>query len=474
MLDMKVITRYAPSPTGNPHIGNIRTAIFSYLWAKHSKGKFLLRVEDTDRERLVPESLNNIEESLAWLGLSYDDEMIFQSKRKEIHQKYAKKLLAEGKAYKCFCTKKRLDALRSEQQEKKLPPGYDRHCRDLKKDEAEEKEKKGESYVVRFAMPKEGRAVWDDRIRGKMEIDYSVSDDPIILKSDGWPTYHLASVIDDHEANITDVIRGEEWIPSTPKHLALYSAFGWEPPAFAHMPHINGPDGTKLSKRHGDTAILDYREKGYLPEAMFNFLALLGWNDGTEKEIFTKNELVRAFDLGRVGKSPAVFDVAKLDWINGQYIRKMGDGELVKLLRESYKKEKITGASNFEKIVAVEKSRLSKLTDLFSETEYFLTEPKYDQSILVFKKGSKEGAKRGLVLVIARLTELKKKELSIGDYEEMLAKAAAGSDLSNGDIYWPVRVALSGREKSPSPAELLWVLGSEESEKRLASALAKL
>jgi glutamyl-tRNA synthetase len=467
----KAVTRYAPSPTGNPHIGNIRTALFSYLWAKHEGGKFLLRIEDTDRERLVPESLKNIEESLKWLGLSYSDELVFQSDRKDIHLKYAEKLLKEGKAYKCFCTKERLDKLRAEQTKKKLPPGYDRHCRELGREAVAEREALGEKYVIRFAMPEKGKAVWQDAIRGEMEIDFVVSDDPVIIKTDGWPTYHLAAVVDDHEMKVTDIVRGEEWIPSTPKHIALYKAFGWDMPRFAHMPHINGPDGSKLSKRHGDTAILDFRDKGYLPEAMMNFLALLGWNDGTEKEIFTESELIKSFDLERIGKSPAVFDIKKLDWINGQYIRAMDDGKLIQILKDAYPKERITNIPNFGKIVAVEKTRLAKLTDLFDNTEYFFSLPKYISGLLVFKKGTKEDAKKGLAAAREALLSADWTGAGTKEFEDILKRVVEKNTLSNGDVFWPIRVALSGLDKSPSPAELLWIFGQEESLKRIDKAL---
>jgi glutamyl-tRNA synthetase len=466
-----VVTRFAPSPTGKPHVGNIRTAIFAYLWAKHNQGKFLLRIEDTDRERLDPSSQKYIEESLTWLGLDYKEEIIFQSDRKEIHQDFANILVKERKAYKCFCSKERLEKLREDQTKKKLPPGYDGLCRELTQEEIKKNE--GKPYVIRFKMPKRGKAVWNDGIRGKMAIDYKVSDDPVIIKSDGWPTYHLASVIDDHEQEITDVIRGEEWISSTPKHIALYEAFNWKTPRFNHMPHINGPDGSKLSKRHGDTAILDYREKGYLPDAMFNFLALLGWNDGTEKEIFTRDELIKAFEIERIGKSPAVFDIDKLDWMNGQYIRQTDSSKLITQIQSLYPKEKIVTSDNFEKVLKVEKSRLSKLSDILEKTEYYITPPKYKTELLVFKKSNRVDTLRGLE---AALTSLESGEWpkTVEGLNNLLAKIVEESNLSNGDLFWPVRVALSGEEKSASPPELLWVIGKKESLERIKRAISKL
>lgn len=470
----KVVTRFAPSPTGDPHVGNIRTAIFAYLCARSQKGKFLLRIEDTDRERMVPGSLENIEASLKWLGLDYDDEKVFQSERREYHLKMAEKLLSEGKAYKCFCSKERLDTLRETQQKEKKAPGYDGRCRHLTKEVINEKEKAGECYVIRFAMPETGTAEWDDQVRGKMAIEYSASDDQVIVKSDGWPTYHLASVIDDHDSGVTDVIRGEEWIPSTPKHIAIYKAFGWEVPRFAHTPQINGTGGKKLSKRDGDTAILDYREKGYLPEAMLNFLSLLGWNEGTEKEIYTKKELIAAFTLKRIGRSPAVFDQRKLDWINGHYLREKDNEDLVELLKELYPKEGIVKSDKLSKIIEVEKSRLSKLSDLLTGTEYFLGEPKYDPNILIFKNSNKEDTKKGLEGALTALGDKTWDKLSVNDFENVLKDVVEKSGLSNGDVFWPVRVALSGLEKSPSPAEIMWVLGKEETLLRLKTALKSL
>ncbi|MBW6431745.1 glutamate--tRNA ligase [Patescibacteria group bacterium] len=470
-MSKEVVTRFAPSPTGKPHVGNIRTAIFAYLWAKHNQGKFLLRIEDTDRARLDPSSQKYIEESLAWLGLDYDEEMVFQSDRKNIHQDYANTLINKGAAYKCFCSKERLEKLREDQTKKKLPPGYDGLCRELTKEEI----KKNEStpYVIRFKMPKSGKAVWNDGIRGKMAIDYKIADDPVIIKSDGWPTYHLASVIDDHEQEITDVIRGEEWISSTPKHIALYEAFNWKTPRFNHMPHINGPDGSKLSKRHGDTAILDYREKGYLPDAIFNFLALLGWNDGTEKEIFTRDELIKTFEIERIGRSPAVFDIKKLDWMDGQYIRASQTANLKKQITTLYPEEKIVKSDIFDKVLEVEKSRLSKLSDILEKTEHYITPSVYKTELLVFKKSNKEDTLRGLEAAMAKL-EKGEWPKTAKRLNNLLAEIVNKTDLSNGDVFWPVRVALSGEEKSASPPELLWVIGKKESLERIKRAIKKL
>jgi glutamyl-tRNA synthetase len=352
-----------------------------------------------------------------------------------------------------------------------MAPGYDRHCRELSTSELASKD--GEDYVVRLKMPADGAAQWDDLVRGNVKIEYKTQDDPIILKTDGWPTYHLANVIDDHEMSITHVIRGEEWIPSTPKHIALYTAFGWDPPKFAHLPVILGPDKSKLSKRHGDTAILDYREKGYLAEAMVNFLVQLGWNDGTEDEIFDFPEIIKRFSLDRVQKAPAVFDIEKLNWLNGQYIRKTETGALAGALRELYPDAKILKAVNFERILEIEKSRLTTLADIQEGNDYFLAAPKDISRIIVFKKSNPEDTQKGLLATHEALAYFevdKWNKMSVEEFEAVLRKVAETNALSNGDVFWPIRVALSGLEKSPSPAELLWALGKDESLKRIKNA----
>jgi glutamyl-tRNA synthetase len=470
----EIITRFAPSPTGNPHVGNIRTALFAYLFAKKNNGKFLLRIEDTDRARFVPESLSYIEESLKWLGLGYDGEKKFQSDRLKSYQKAAEELVEKDLAYKCFCSVERLEELRKEQEAKKLAPGYDRCCRSLTKEEAAAKEKAGEKYVIRFKMPDTGKAVWEDMVRGKIEIEYSTQDDPIILKADGWPTYHLANIIDDHEMNITDVIRGEEWIPSTPKHVALYNAFGWEKPNFGHLPVILGGDKAKLSKRHGDTAILDYREKGYLAEALVNFLALLGWNPGTTEEIFSLKDLEKRFDLARVQKAPAVFDVERLNWLNGQYIRSLDTDELKEKVVSLMPDLDLLKLPNSDRVLTVEKTRLTTLKDLEKDTDFYISLPVYYPTLLVFKKSTTEATKKGLEAALKAVSASDLDKLEVSEIEKLLSDVVAAQELSNGDVFWPVRVTLTGKEKSPSPAEMLWVFGKEESIKRIKVGLEKL
>ena len=320
---LKIRTRFAPSPTGELHLGGARTALFAYLFARQNKGKFFLRIEDTDLDRLVKGADKRIIESLNWLGIKFDSQPIYQSKRLKIYQKFAKKLVAENKAYWCHCSPEKLAQMRQEQIQNKIAPKYDGCCRDKNL-----KEQKG--AVVRLKMPAVGEITVNDLIRGEVIFKNELLDDPVLLKSDNYPTYHLANVIDDYQTKISHVIRSEEWLSSTPKHLVLYQAFGWPAPQFAHLPMILGSDKAKLSKRHGATAVLDYKKQGYLPEALINFIAFLGWNPGTEKEIFSLEELIKEFSLERVNESAAIFNLEKLNWLNGYYLRQMQIDELTK------------------------------------------------------------------------------------------------------------------------------------------------
>lgn len=339
-----VRTRFAPSPTGFLHVGGLRTALYSYLVAKQAKGKFLLRIEDTDRERYVPEGTLNILKSLYWAGIVPDEGIkldaesdpdeptiiqegnsgpYIQSERLEIYQQYANQLIREGNAYYCFCTPERLEELRERQQANQQPTMYDRRCLDIDPAKAKKRANKGEPHVIRLKMPREGETVFSDLIHSKVSFKNELIDDQVLIKSDGFPTYHLAVVVDDHLMEVTHVIRGEEWVSSTPKHIQLYKYFGWEMPQFAHLPLILNPDKSKLSKRQGDVAVEDYRAKGYLPEALINFIALLGWNPGDERELFTLDELVKEFSLDKVSKAGAVFNLEKLNWYNKEYIKRL-------------------------------------------------------------------------------------------------------------------------------------------------------
>ncbi len=472
---MKYITRFAPSPTGFMHVGNMRTAIFDYLTAKSSGGKFLLRIEDTDRERFIPDGVQYIHDCLGWMGIKYDGEVIYQSDRLRIYQEKANELVENGLAYKCFCSKERLEELKNEQEREKKPPVYDRCCLNLKKEEVDKKTAENVPFVIRFRIPEKPETIsWNDKIRDKVTIATSTLEDFIIIKSDGWPTYNFANIVDDHESKITLVIRGEEFVPSTPKHILLYQAFGWEHPEFAHIPIIIGKDKTKLSKRNGDTALLDYRTKGYLPEALLNFLVFLGWNPGTEEEIFSLSELEAKFDIERVGKSPAVFDIERLDWINGVYIRNLSVGELKNKIIEFDNSFSNANQDLLDKIITVEQSRLKTLAEFKEISGFYFDLPKYNKDMLVFKKSSPEATKKGLEATLTELSEITAEnweKLNVEELNGILSRIVTANNLNNADVFWPIRVALSGQERSASPAELLWVLGKDESIKRIQNAI---
>lgn len=486
----KIRTRFAPSPTGYLHIGGLRTALYAYLFAKQNGGDFLLRIEDTDKSREVDGAVEKLIKSLKWAGLEPDEGVILnsdgkvaekgklgpytQSKRLEIYQKYAQELLDNKKAYHCFCTPERLKELKSDQQSSGQPTHYDKKCCDVSDKERKVKLDAGEKYVVRMDVPTGEKVKFEDAIRGKIEFNTDDIDDQIILKSDGFPTYHLASVVDDHLMGVTHVIRGEEWLPSTPKHILLYKAFGWDTPQFAHLSLLLNTDKSKLSKRQGDVAVEDYRDKGYLPEALINFVALLGWNPGTEEEIFSLSELVKVFDLKKVHKSGAVFDVAKLDWMNGEYIKKMDLDKFREVALPVLKKKikSIPENVNLDKLLSVDQERISTVAEVGDQMKFAFDDIDYKADDLIWKKSDKETTIKNLELLIAELT--KKDDWEAEKLEKHIIKFIADSGLKNGDVLWPMRFALTGEQKSPSPFEVAEILGKEESLKRLKEAIEKL
>ncbi len=336
-----VRVRFAPSPTGYLHVGGLRTALYNYLFARKNNGTFVLRIEDTDRSRYVDGAVENLLRTLQWSGLEFDEGpgkggaygAYVQSERLDVYRKYAEELLAGGNAYYAFDTAEELDTMRKEREKLRLPPKYDRRALKLSPADVKEKIASGTPFVVRMKTPDNESIGFDDVVRGRVEFDSNLIDDQVLLKSDGYPTYHLANVVDDHLMGITHVIRGEEWLSSTPKHVLLYRFLGWEPPVFAHLPLLLNPDKSKLSKRQGDVAVEEYRQKGYLPEALDNFVAFLGWNPGDEREIFSLEDLVKEFSLERVGKSGAVFNVEKLNWLNSQHLRRMSDNAILDAVR---------------------------------------------------------------------------------------------------------------------------------------------
>ncbi len=471
-----------------------------------------MRVEDTDQNRLVEGALENLVHVMNQMGIEFDEGFYvtddgsikergghgpyLQSKRLEIYQKYAKQLMDEGKAYYCFCSEERLEELRKEQTALKKPPMYDRHCKKLSADEIKSKieefsakggsasggKSAGKRPVIRFAIPNEGQTVIHDLIYGDITYENKVLDDQVIIKSDGFPTYHLAVVVDDHLMEITHVIRGEEWLPSTPKHILIYQALGWQPTQFAHLPLILNPDKSKLSKRQGDVAVEDFLKKGYLKEALINFVAFLGWNPKTEQEIFSLNDLIAQFDLAKINKSGAVFDLNKLDWINGQYIKLKTDAALAELLKPYWqeygtKTEKFSGAF-LTAIAALEKERLKKLSEIGERTAYFFKAPDYAPELLVWKKSDKVKTKSVLSDLLELFKNLPEADYAKEKLELAIKKFIVDKNYDNGSVLWPFRVAITGLEKSPGPFEAAAVLalglGKTEILQRIETAIKKL
>lgn len=498
MISEKTRVRFAPSPTGYLHVGGLRTALYNYLFAKNRDGKFILRIEDTDRNRFVEGAVENLIASLKWCGLEYDEGPdtggpygpYMQSQRLEIYKEHVKELIAEGKAYYCFCTPERLDELRKEQQAKKLPQAkYDKHCLRLSKAEIEENLNGGVDYVVRLNVEPDKKIVFDDVVRGHIEFESNNVDDQVLIKSDGYPTYHLANVVDDHLMKITHVIRGEEWLSSTPKHVLLYDFFGWERPVFAHLPLLLNPDRSKLSKRQGDVAVEDYRAKGFLKEALINFVALLGWNAGDDKEFYYIDELIENFSLDRVNKSGAVFDLEKLNWLNAEHLRKKTDEEILPMLKKEI--HNITEEStdinqqpelqlikdrNFDdeyllEIISAMKERVSFVREYLTKSPYFFAAPEKYEEAAVLKNWKPETPP-----VLQRLRDEFSALQNPGkeEYENALAKTAEELNIGKGKIIHPLRLSVSGISTGPGMYDLLVILGKDEVIKRINTALEKI
>ncbi len=472
-----VKTRMAPSPTGKLHIGGLRTALYNYLFARQNGGEFLLRIEDTDRARFVPGATEEVFAMLKWAGLNWDGEPVVQSKRLKIYQQYAQKLVDEGNAYYCFCTPEELAKMRAAQQAKKLPPRYNGRCRNLSAPEIKNK-LESHKHVIRFKVPENKAVEFNDLVYGKIKVNSDGLDDQVLIKSDGFPTYHLAVVVDDHEMGITHVLRGEEWLPSTPKHILLYQAFGWPPPLYCHLPNILGQNKKKLSKREGDVSVEDFKNKGYLPEALINYIALLGWNPGTEQEIFSLSELTKQFDIKKLHKAGAIFDNKKLDNINSQYIRQLKSKELVNLCRPYLAETYGDALQNYSdeyiaSVINLEQERLKKISDIIASTEiFFASDLEYDAKLLIWKKLSKTIISNNLTIIKQKLTEIKKWEKD--NLEKEILQFIKDKKLTNGEALWPLRVALSGQENSPGPFEIAEILGKAESLRRIQAAIDKL
>ena len=478
------VTRFAPSPTGYMHIGNLRTALYSYLISKHDNGKFILRIEDTDRERLVEGSTDVIKTTLAITGLNYDEGPdvggdngpYVQSERKEIYIEYAKKLVDLGYAYYCFCTKERLEKLHEEDS----TGGYDRHCRNLSKEEVEENLKKGIPYVIRQKMPLEGTTSYVDSVFGEISMNNSELQDQILIKADGFPTYNFCHVIDDHLMGVTHVVRGSEYLTSTPKYVLLYDAYGWERPTYVHLPLMMGKneDGSvsKLSKRHGAVSFQDLLNDGYLSDAIINYIALLGWcPKNSDTEFFTLDELKALFTIDGVSKSPAVFDFEKLLWFNGEYIHKLDDATFTEKVAPFIKTE-IPENVNKEKMLTLLKTRISKLSEINEKMSFFISLPEYEKELFLNKKNKINDFET----VKTILTEAKAVLENVDSFDNdtlfsSLMPLTEKLSYKTGTIMWCVRIAVSGLSATPGGAtEIMEVIGKEESLARIAKALEAL
>jgi len=483
---MSVRVRYAPSPTGLQHIGGIRTALFNYFFARSSGGTFILRIEDTDRERYDPRALQDIYDTFEWLGVSWDEGPqvggpygpYFQSERTALYQEHAEKLVQTGHAYYCFCTSERLEKLRQEQTQRKEGQGYDRLCRNIPREEAEQRKKKGEPCVIRLKIPLEGSTSFHDWLIGKIErANKDINPDPILLKSDGFPTYHLANVVDDHLMKITHILRAQEWIPSCPLHVLMYQAFGWEPPVYCHLPMVMGEDGHKLSKRHGSTSVVEFRNAGYVPEAIINYVSLLGWSYDDTRQLFTREELEKLFTLDKLNKAPAVFDYKKLEWFNGVYIRERDTEKLKNELIPFLQKDGILSNPVTEEeeqklraSIPLIKERLRFLTDASNLVKFLFkgVEP-YTVEMLIPRKGNREETRRSLEAMLTFMEEFFQK--SDAENEEALRKLAETLGIKLGNLLMPLRVAITGSQVSPPLLESIRILGKEETQKRIRQSL---
>jgi len=482
-----VRVRFAPSPTGRPHVGNIRTAMSNWLFARHNGGTFVLRIEDTDVARKVEGAIDDIMDGLRWLGLDWDEGPVvggdygpyMQSERLKLYQEASERMVASGNAYYCYCSPERLDVMRKEQDARKQPSGYDRHCRDLSPQERADKELAGIRPVVRFKVPLGGQTKFHDIIYGDVTFENSTIDDFVMLKSDGYPTYHLANVVDDHAMKISHVIRAEEWISSVPRHLFIYGALGYEPPLYIHHPMILGPDRSKLSKRHGSVSLLDYREQGYLPETMFNFLALIGWSLDDKTEIMTRQQLVENFSLERMGKTGAIFNREKLDWMNGVYIRGLTVEDLTNRVFPFLEKElpqevkRPLDINYIRQMIPLIQERINTLKDAATYADFFFVDKlEYEASMLIGKKMTAETTLAALKGAEGKLSSLE--SFDQGLLEDTLRHLADDLGIKTGQLFNLLRIAVTARDATPPLFETMAVLGKERCLKRIKAAISKL
>jgi glutamyl-tRNA synthetase len=476
-----VRVRFAPSPTGYLHVGGARSALFNYLFARKTNGTFILRIEDTDQSRFVEGALKEIYDSLRWLGLQWDEGPevggdcgpYVQSQRLDIYNHYAQKLLESGHAYRCFCTPERIAELRAVQEKAKQPSGYDRRCRDLSDVEIKNHLDAGTPFVIRLKIPSGRKVVFTDKIRGPIEYSSDVLDDLVLIKTDKYPTYHMANVVDDHLMKITHVLRGDEWIASTPRHILLYEAFGWNPPEFAHLPIILSPDGGKLSKRKGAASVMDFKRAGFLPEALFNFLALLGWSPGDEREKMTIQELIDAFSLENVSPKSSVFDEQKLEWMNGLYMAEKNSQELIPECKTLWTEKNVSIAgfsdSYLEKVITLMKVRSKRLTDLIDTTHYFFGDPASYEEKAALKQFTLEAAQL-LESIRGCISDMN--VLEVAAIESCYKSLAESKGISTGKLIHPSRLAISGTSVGPGLYEMMELLGKETVIRRIDKAIA--
>lgn len=477
----KIRTRFAPSPTGRMHVGNLRSALYEFLIAKHAGGDFMLRIEDTDQERFVEGAVDIIYDTLAKAGITHDEGPdkdggygpYVQSERMKtgIYMKYAKELIEKGEAYYCFCDKERLSTLKTEVVEGKEIMIYDKHCLHLGKEEVEKNLAEGRPFVIRQNIPMEGTTTFHDELYGDITVENAELDDMILIKSDGYPTYNFANVVDDHTMNITHVVRGNEYLSSSPKYQRLYDAFGWKSPVYIHLPLITDENHKKLSKRSGHSSFEDLLEQGFLPEAVVNYIALLGWSPEDNREIFSLDELIKEFDYHRINKSPSVFDYMKLKWMNGEYIKAMAD-EAFYTMAEPYLKSVIKKDLDLHKIAAMVKTRIEVFPDICDLIDFFETLPEYDPEMYTHKK-----MKTNKETSLAVLQELcpvfeQQEDYSNDALYQLLTTFAAEHEYKNGYVLWPVRTAVSGKQMTPAGAtEIMEILGKEESINRIRKGI---
>ena len=480
---MNVRTRFAPSPTGYMHLGNLRTALYTYLWARRNGGKFILRIEDTDQEREVPGAVDLIYKSLKIAGLSHDEGPdvggpcgpYVQSERKDMYLPYAKQLIESGHAYYCFCTRERLEEARAEAEKKGETFKYDKHCLHLSKEEIQRRLDAGEPYVIRQNIPTTGKAGFDDVIYGHVEVDCDTLDDNILIKADGLPTYNFANVIDDHLMGITHVMRGNEYLSSAPKYNLLYEAFGWQPPVYVHLTPVMANAQRKLSKRKGDPSFEDLLNEGYLTEAIINYLVLLGWSPRGEREFYTLKELEECFDLEGLSKSPSIFDTVKLNWFNAEYIRKLDPEKYLALATPWLNKALDPEKFDYHRLGELLQSRTEVFNQLPGMVEFLAKMPEFENDLYVNKKQKTtlDVARQALAFVKPVLESID--SWTEGEIHDRVMEAIPASGMKNGQVLWPLRIAISGQLSTPGGAfEIAYLLGKEETLKRLSDSMEQL